>query len=102
MIKRLEKRPASRRTIQIGGRRSSISIEDAFWYAFKEIASARRTPLGELLQAIDRKRTAENLSSAIRVFVLTNIREQIRGLQAAKDQANAASEQAPREQQIGA
>jgi predicted DNA-binding ribbon-helix-helix protein len=68
------KSPVIKRSIMIGGHKTSVSIEDAFWTALKEIALARRQSLAELIGALDGARqsgnTTGNLSSAIRVFVL--------------------------------
>ena len=68
------KSPVIKRSIVIAGHKTSVSIEDAFWTALKEIAQARRQSVAELIGAIDGARQtgghAGNLSSAIRVFVL--------------------------------
>lgn len=64
------KSPVIKRSIVIAGHRTSVSIEDAFWTALKEIALARRQSLAELIGSIDGARRGGNLSSAIRVFVL--------------------------------
>lgn len=63
----------TKRSIVIAGRKTSLSLEDEFWRAFKEIASARETTLTELAGSIDSGR-AGNLSSAIRLFVLAYYR----------------------------
>jgi predicted DNA-binding ribbon-helix-helix protein len=65
-----------KRSIVIKGRKTSISLEDDFWRAFKEIASARGLRLTELVGTIASDRTG-NLSSAIRLFVLNHYRELI-------------------------
>ena len=68
------KSPVIKRSIVIAGHKTSVSIEDAFWTALKEIALVRRQSLAELIGAIDGARQignyTGNLSSAIRVFVL--------------------------------
>ena len=68
------KSPVIKRSIVIAGHKTSVSIEDAFWTALKEIAQTRRQSVAELIGAIDGARQtgshAGNLSSAIRVFVL--------------------------------
>ena len=58
----------------IAGRKTSISIEDAFWGALKEIARFQRIDLSELVTEIAATRKQNNLSSAIRVFVLDYLR----------------------------
>jgi predicted DNA-binding ribbon-helix-helix protein len=68
------KSPVIKRSIVIAGHKTSVSIEDAFWTALKEIAQTRWQSVAELIGAIDGARQtgnrAGNLSSAIRVFVL--------------------------------
>jgi predicted DNA-binding ribbon-helix-helix protein len=59
-----------KRSIVVGGYKTSVSLEDAFWQALKEIARARNTTLSEIVAAIDDKRPHGNLSSSIRLFVL--------------------------------
>jgi predicted DNA-binding ribbon-helix-helix protein len=68
----------SKRSIVIAGHKTSISLEDAFWNSFKEIARERRMSLGDLVASIDDDRQHTNLSSAIRVFVLGVYRDQRR------------------------
>lgn len=61
-------------SLVIAGHRTSISLEDAFWFALRDIAQARGVPLARLAAEIDAGRGEANLSSAIRVFVLNNLR----------------------------
>jgi predicted DNA-binding ribbon-helix-helix protein len=68
--------PVVKRSIVIAGRKTSVSLEDAFWSALKEIASARDLTLTALVGGIDSGRTG-NLSSAIRLFVLGHYRAMI-------------------------
>jgi predicted DNA-binding ribbon-helix-helix protein len=63
-----------KRSIVIAGHRTSISLEDSFWKALKEIAATRDETLSDLVAAIDDRRRGGNLSSAIRVFVLDHYR----------------------------
>ncbi len=63
-----------KRSVLIAGHRTSISLEDSFWKALKEIARTRGETLSKLIAAIDDKRRGGNLSSAIRVFVLDHYR----------------------------
>jgi predicted DNA-binding ribbon-helix-helix protein len=72
------KSPVIKRSIVIAGHKTSVSIEDAFWTALKDIAQSRQQSLAELIGAIDGARQtgnySANLSSAIRVFVLDHYR----------------------------
>jgi predicted DNA-binding ribbon-helix-helix protein len=65
-----------KRSTVIAGHKTSVSLEDEFWNALKEIASDRGMPLAELVAAIDANRNHANLSSAIRLFVLGFYRDQ--------------------------
>ena len=59
----------TKRSVSIAGHRTSISLENAFWDALKDIAAQRDVALAQLIREIDATRQT-NLSSAIRVFVL--------------------------------
>jgi predicted DNA-binding ribbon-helix-helix protein len=68
------KSPIIKRSIVIAGHKTSVSLEDAFWTALKEIASERDLTVSELVGGIDARRGHANLSSAIRLFVLEHFR----------------------------
>lgn len=59
-----------KRSVIIAGHRTSVSLEPEFWSALKDIAQQRGVSINELVTEIDRERRG-NLSSALRVFVLT-------------------------------
>jgi predicted DNA-binding ribbon-helix-helix protein len=61
----------------IAGRKTSVGLEDQFWKALNEIAEERRVMLSALLANIDADRQQDNLSSAIRLFVLGHFQSQI-------------------------
>jgi len=64
------KSPVVKRSIVIAGHKTSVSLEDAFWKALKEIAGSRDMTLSDMVASIDTDRRQGNLSSAIRLFVL--------------------------------
>lgn len=64
-----------KRSVMIAGHRTSVSLEAPFWDALREIAVARGQSVQATIGAIDAGRGGQNLSSAIRVFVLAAIRE---------------------------
>lgn len=64
-----------KRSIIIGGRKTSISLENEFWNALRAIATARNISVAELVERIGRDRKTVNLSSAIRTFVFNNSRD---------------------------
>lgn len=60
-----------KRSLTIRGHRTSVSLEAAFWEAFREIAEAEGKALNALAAEIDADRSEEtNLASAIRLHVL--------------------------------
>lgn len=63
-----------KRSVVVGGHKTSVSLEDAFWTSLKDIATRRGLPLSTQIDAIDRARKTANLSSAIRLFVLDHFR----------------------------
>ena len=63
-----------KRSIVIAGHKTSVSLEDAFWRGLKEIAQGHHMTLSTMVGEIDNGRQQGNLSSAIRLFVLDNIR----------------------------
>jgi predicted DNA-binding ribbon-helix-helix protein len=67
--------PIVKRSIVIGGHKTSVSLEDAFWRGLKEIARTRRMTLSTMVSEIDKSRQQSNLSSAIRLFVLDMVRQ---------------------------
>lgn len=57
-------------SVVIAGHRTSVSLEDAFWRALKDIAAKDGASLAALIARIDANRGDANLSSALRVFAL--------------------------------
>jgi predicted DNA-binding ribbon-helix-helix protein len=64
------------RSVRIGGRNISVSLEGAFWDALKEIAATRDVLLSDLVATINKERQHANLSSVLRLFVLDHYRAQ--------------------------
>jgi predicted DNA-binding ribbon-helix-helix protein len=69
--------PTFKRSVIIGGHKTSVSLEDGFWSALKEIAGRRGVTVSHLVASIDHDRQDGNLSSAVRLFVLSFYRDQI-------------------------
>lgn len=60
-----------KRSLTLHGHRTSVSLEEPFWRAFRAIAEERDIPLNVLAAEIDELRGIESgLASAIRVYVL--------------------------------
>ena len=60
-----------KRSLTLHGHRTSVSLEEAFWMAFVEMARERELSVNALAAQIDRARgVSAGLASAIRVAVL--------------------------------
>ena len=60
-----------KRSLTLRGHRTSVSLEDEFWRAFRDIAARKNKPINELAAEIDGARGVESgLASAIRLYVL--------------------------------
>lgn len=64
-----------KRSLTLKGHRTSVSLEDAFWDAFRDIAQSRNRAVNDLAAEIDAMRGTDcGLASAIRLFVLEQFR----------------------------
>jgi predicted DNA-binding ribbon-helix-helix protein len=70
-----------KRSIVLDGHKTSVSLEDAFWTDLKEIAHFQSVTLSKLVAGIDATREQNNLSSAIRLFVLEHVQNKSKQLQ---------------------
>jgi predicted DNA-binding ribbon-helix-helix protein len=61
-----------KRSIVLAGHKTSVSLEDAFWQGLKDIAKTQRKTLSDLVGSIDIDREHGNLSSTLRLFVLSH------------------------------
>jgi predicted DNA-binding ribbon-helix-helix protein len=66
-----------KRSVVIQGHRTSLSLEQPFWDALKEIAARRGLSVARLLGEIDAARSG-NLSSAARIYVLEALQAESR------------------------
>ena len=62
-------------SLTLRGHRTSVSLEAAFWRAFRDIAAERGVAINVLAVEVDEGREPDvGLASAIRVFVLARYR----------------------------
>ena len=62
-----------KRSLTLRGHRTSVSLEDAFWRAFVDIAAADGKTINGLAAEIDARRDNIGLASAIRLLVLRSL-----------------------------
>jgi len=61
-----------KRSVEIAGHRTSLTLEGAFWRVLKRLAARDGISINKLIERIDRERQG-NLSSAVRVHVLERL-----------------------------
>ena len=67
-----------KRTVVVGGQKTSVSLEHAFWRGLREIAAWQDVSLADVIASIDAEAQDEaDLSSAIRLYVLNFYRHQL-------------------------
>jgi len=65
------KSPVIKRTVYIDGRKTGVSVEDAFWSTLKEIAHTQGATVSQTVTEINKSRQRGNLSSATACSYLT-------------------------------
>ncbi|MEM1371138.1 MAG: ribbon-helix-helix domain-containing protein [Pseudomonadota bacterium] len=71
-----------KRSFTIRGHRTSISLEDEFWLCLQELAAAEDLSVAAIVTRIDAERGRVGLSSAIRTYVLQDLRAKVAALHA--------------------
>ena len=63
-----------KRSVVLQGHATSVSLEDEYWEDLKRMASASDLSLAALIERIDVQRRGDNLSSALRLAVLADLK----------------------------
>ncbi len=68
--------PPVKRSVEIAGHKTSISLEPLFWDMLKQAADRKAVPLNALVAKIDAERiqseTPPGLASAVRIWLVAN------------------------------
>jgi len=64
-----------KRSIRVNGHATSVSLEEPFWRELQALAARRNLSLSALVTRIDAGRGEGNLSSALRLAVLDDLKE---------------------------
>lgn len=72
------KSAVQKRSINLHGHKTSVSLEEDFWSEIKTIAIQKQIRLAQLVEEIDRSRQNSNLSSALRLYVLGYLKDAAR------------------------
>jgi predicted DNA-binding ribbon-helix-helix protein len=72
--------PPVKRSVEIAGHKTSISLEPLFWDMLRQAAEAEGVPINALVARIDVERMAAEvppgLAGAIRLWLVSNLTEQ--------------------------
>ena len=63
-----------KRSVNLQGHTTSVSLEDEYWAELKRMAAESGLPVGALIERIDGARQSANLSSALRLAVLADLK----------------------------
>jgi predicted DNA-binding ribbon-helix-helix protein len=63
---------AKHHSVTIAGHKTCVNLEEPFWNGLQQIAKGRGETASDLIRSIDAEREESNLSSAIRLFVLSD------------------------------
>ncbi|QDY69179.1 ribbon-helix-helix domain-containing protein [Qingshengfaniella alkalisoli] len=71
----MNRRP-KKHSLSLRGHQTSVTLEDEFWTAFRDIAKEQGQPINALAAQIDASRGMDmGLATAIRLFVLAYFRD---------------------------
>ncbi len=56
---------------------TSLTLEDEFYEELLRIAGQKKCGINELITKIDSERTIKNLSSAVRIYILTELKKEL-------------------------
>ena len=63
-----------KRSVNLHGHATRVSLEDEYWAELKRMAAESGLPVGALIERIDGARQSANLSSALRLAVLADLK----------------------------
>lgn len=59
-----------KRSVVVSKKRTSVSLEDSFWFSLQAIVRMENTTIENYIEKIERQRDTPNLSSNLRIAVL--------------------------------
>jgi predicted DNA-binding ribbon-helix-helix protein len=65
-----------KRSVVLRGHATSVSLEDEYWDELQRMAKSAKISLTQLIARIDATRSTDNLSSALRLAVLADLKGQ--------------------------
>jgi predicted DNA-binding ribbon-helix-helix protein len=78
--------PPVKRSVEIAGHKTSISLEPLFWEMLQAVAEREHLPLNAIVARIDAARIeaepAPGLATAVRLWLVADLLQQVAGQQA--------------------
>ena len=68
---------SNKRTVKIDGHITSVFLETEFWEEILKLSKKENTTPDKIISKIDKKKNTSNLSSAIRLYVLNHLKDQL-------------------------
>ena len=64
----------NKHTVKVNGHDTSVFIEKEFWIELKYISKLNNKSISEIISDVDKNKVTQNLSSAIRLYVLNHLK----------------------------
>ena len=61
-------------TVKVNGHDTSVFIEEEFWLELKHISKLKKKSISVLISDVDKNKKTQNLSSAIRLYILNHLK----------------------------
>ena len=68
---------SNKRTVKIDGHITSVFLETEFWEEILKLSKKEKTTPDKIISKIDKTKNTSNLSSAIRLYVLNHLKDQL-------------------------
>ena len=68
---------SNKRTVKIDGHITSVFLETEFWEEILKLSKKEHTTPDKIISKIDKTKNTSNLSSAIRLYVLNHLKDQL-------------------------
>ncbi|GLR77476.1 ribbon-helix-helix domain-containing protein (plasmid) [Azospirillum oryzae] len=66
----------------LDGRRITVELEEEFWEALRDVAARQNTDLATLVEQLNRRRGADSLTTALRMFAIAYYRSAVEAQEA--------------------
>ena len=68
---------SNKRTVKIDGHITSVFLETEFWEEILKLSKKENSTPDKIISKIDKNKNTSNLSSAIRLYVLNHLKDQL-------------------------